>query len=237
MDLITDATSTLERLTQLRAAVDGKDEAKALDHLRLALAALASPIKALAIDVAVIRGEGVTISAVPDLTNARESVEKLLERFREAPKATTLRQGARWTNLTKNLETFAQKAQASLSTEWEHYFENHFFSGLPPAKREATLAAKTPQNAQALTRYRDLYQLFNKYRQQIPNNAEEFKKLRQLSQQLAEITFQEDVSEAVRKFLDTVSGGAELHLLTPEVLTWLDDNGLLANYVVRARYN
>jgi len=237
MTLIIDATSTLERLIQQKAAVEGAEESKALDILQVELSELAWPIKALATNNAVLRSEGISLSAVPDLGNVIESVEKSLERFKQMPKATTLRQGKVWTSLTNRLQTLAQKAKTAQINDWQLYFDNHFFGGLPPAKREATLAAKTPQNEKALKLYRELYQSFIKYRQQAPTNTEEFKQLRLLSQQLAEIAFQEDVPEAVRKFLDAVSGGAGLNLLTTEVLTWLHDNGLLANYVVRARIN
>jgi hypothetical protein len=236
MALIIDATSTLERLTKLRTAAEGAEETKALDRLRVELAALANPINALAAKVAVFRSEGVSLSAIPDLANVKEGVQKTLARFQQTPKATTLRRGTVWTTLTNRIQTLTNNAQTALSDDWRQYCDNNLFSGLPPAKREATLA-KTPQNEQSLARYRILYQTFIKYRQQSPSSAEEFHNLRQLSQQLAEITFQEDVPVDVRKFLEALSSGAGLHLLTAEVLTWLRDNKLLANYVVRARVN
>jgi len=236
VSLSTDAKSILERLTQLRTAAEGAAEARALDTLRVDLATLTAPVNALAAKAAVLRGEGVSLSAIPDLANVRESVQKAFERFKQTPRATTLRRGTVWTTLTNNLQTLAKKAQTAQNVDWQHYFDNQLFSGLAPAKREATLAM-TSQNEQAIALYRMHYQSFIKYRLQSPTNAEEFKKLRQLSQQLAEITFQEDVPEDVRKFLQALSSGAGLHLLTPEVLTWLRENQLLANYVVRARIN
>lgn len=236
MTLITDATSTLERLTKLRTAAEDAEETRALDGLRVDLAALANPINSLAAKVAVLRAEGVSLSSIQDLANVRESVQRSFERFKQTPRATTLRRGTVWTTLTNKLEMLTKKAQTAQSTDWQSYFDNNLFGGLPPTKREATLA-KTPQNEQAVKRYRQLYQVFINYRLRPPTDAEGFKELRQLSQQLAEITFQEDVPEDVRKFLEALGSGAGLNLLTPEVLTWLADNGLLANYVVRARIN
>lgn len=236
MSLLFNATSTLERLTRLRTAAEGAEEAKALDSLRGELAELASPINALAAMAVTLRGEGVSLSAIPDLANVREILQKALERLLEIPKATTLRQGNRWTNLTKKLQTLAEKAQASQLADWQQYFDHHFFSGLSPAQQEMKMD-KTPQNAQALLRYRTLFQSFIKYRLQPPTNFEDFKKLHSLSQQLTEIAFTDNAPKDVRKFLDAVSGGAGLHLLTPEVFAWLRDNQMLANYVVRARIN
>lgn len=234
MALFTDATSTLERLTQLRTAADGAEEARALDSLRVELAALASPINALAAKMAVLRSEEVNLSAIPDLANVKGNVQTTLALFQQTPKATTLRRGKLWTTLTNRLQTLTNNAQTALNDDWRRYCDNNLFGGLPPAKQEATLA-KTPRNEQSLARYRILYQSFIKHRQQLPTSADEFNNLRQLSQQLAEITFEKDVPEDVRKFLDALGSGAGLHLLTPAVLTWLRDNGLLASYVVRAR--
>lgn len=236
MALITDATSTLERLTKLRTAAEGAEETKALDSLRVELAALANPINVLAAKVDVFRSEGVSLSPIQDLTNVRESVQKSFERFQQAPKATTLRRGTVWATLKNKLQTLNKNAQTALVEDWKQYFDSHFFSGLPPSRRGATLA-KTPKNEEALKSYQELYQSFIKYRLQQPTSAEEFLKLRLLSQQLAKIEFQENVPEAVRMFLEASSAGAGLHLLTAEVLTWLHDNNLLANFVVRARIN
>ncbi|MDD5034965.1 MAG: hypothetical protein PHE55_09425 [Methylococcaceae bacterium] len=236
MSLITDATSTLERLTKLRTASEDAQEARELETLSKELAELASPVCGLAANFAVFRSEGVALSAIPDFANVIDSIQKTLERFQQAPKATTLRQGRVWTTLVNKLQTLAQKAQSTQVKDWQYYFDHQLFGGLPPAKRESTLA-KTPQNKQALEHYRELYQKFIKYRQQPPTSSEEFNKLCQLSKQLANITFQEDVPEDVRKFLDALGIGADLHLLTPDVLNWLRDNGLLGNYVVRARIN
>lgn len=234
MALLADATATCVRLQKLRSITEGADEAKALESLRVELAEFGTSVNRLAISGALFREHGVRLSVVSDLASTQESVQKALERFLKAPKATTLRQGTRWTSLTAKLETFVDKTKTAQSGDWQRHFDQHFFGGLPPAKREATLA-KTPENEIALKFYRDLYQSFIQFRLKSPTSAEDFQKLHLLSQQLTAIKFQEDVPEAVRKFLEALSTGAGLHLLTPDVLTWLQENGLLANYVVRAR--
>lgn len=234
MALLADATKTCERLQKLRTIADGADEAKAIESLRVELAEFATSVNGLACSGALFREQGVNLSAVPNLASTQESVQKALEHFLKAPKATTLRQGTRWTNLTTKLDTLVDKTKVAQSADWQCHFDQHFFGGLPPAKREATLA-KTPENERALKRYRELYQSFIQYRTKPPTNADNFQKLHLLSQQLTAIKFQEDVPEDVRKFLEALSTGAGLHLLTADVLTWLQENGLLANYVVRAR--
>lgn len=234
MALLAEATKTCERLKSLRTLADGADEAKAIESLRVELAEFATSVNGLACSGALFREHGVNLSAVPNLASTQESVQKALEHFLKVPKATTLRQGTRWTSLTTKLDTLVDKTKVAQSADWQRHFDELFFSGLPPAKREATLA-KTPENERAIKRYREFYQSFILYRTKPPTNSEDFQKLHLLSQQLTAIKFQEDVPEGVRKFLDALSTGAGLNLLTTEVLAWLQENGLLANYVVRAR--
>ncbi len=236
MTLLADATATSESLKKLRLIAEGADEAKAIESLRSDLADFANSVNGLACSGALFREHGVSLSAVPDLGSTLEGVQKARERFLKAPKATTLRQGTRWTSLTTKLESLVEKTKVAQSADWQRHFDQHFFGGLPPAKREGTLA-KTPENERALKRYRELYQSFIQYRTKPPTSAGDFQKLDLLSQQLTAIKFQEDVPEAVRKFLEALSTGAGLHLLTADVLEWLQENGLLANYVVRARNN
>ena len=225
MSLINDATITLERLTNLKVASDGAEEARSLERLRNELAELASPFNTLVEKASVLRVERVTLSPIPELASIRERIQKTFECFQEIPKATTLRQGTRWTTLTNKLETVAKLAQQTLTNDWCQYFDQNFFGGLSPDQREENLP-KTKQNETALKSYRQIY------------HTEEFNKLRLLSQQLADIAFEEDVPDGVRKFFDALSeGGAELHFLTHEVWAWLSEKGALGNYVVRARNN
>jgi hypothetical protein len=234
MALLADATATCERLKKLRAISEGAEEAKAIESLRVDLAQFATSVNGLACSRELFCEHEVRLSPVFDLASTRESVQKARDRFREAPKATTLRQGTRWKSLTEKLQSVASKTKHALADDWERHFDQHFFGGLPPAKRQATLA-KTPENERALKLYTELYKSFSQYRLKPPASAENFQELQQLSQQLTAIKFQEDVPEAVRTFLEALSTGAGLDLLSADVLAWLRDNGLLANYVVRAR--
>jgi len=78
MALIADATSTLERLIQLRAAADGAEEAKALDTLRSELTQLANPFKNLAATNSVLHAEAVSLSAIPDLASYDRKCPKVV---------------------------------------------------------------------------------------------------------------------------------------------------------------
>lgn len=234
MGILEEAKSTLTLLTKVKAVSEGASEADAIDQLRIELVKLSAPIRQLSSRALVFRQEGVGLSQVPELKIVTDTVIKSRDRFVENPKATTLRNSTRWTTLTKKLETIATAGAATQANDWKTFFEENFFVGLPPAQRGAKLA-KTPENTKAINQYQTTYQSFIKYRSQPPNDLDGFNTLRSLSNQLAEIVFQEEVPDDVRKFMDATSFGAGLDLLTPSVLEWLRENNLLTNYTVRAK--
>lgn len=236
MSITDKAKATLVRLNKIREARDGVDEAKALEGLRGQLLELAAPINQLASNTKLLASQGVGLSSVTEIGSAIETVKNVSTRFVETPKSTTLRQGTRWTNLSGRLEALATKMREVQANDWKIFFGNNFFGGLPPAQREAKLAP-TPENKEALERYKMLHQSFVKYRSNIPKDAEEFKSLRTMSEMLAQIKFQEDVPDDVRMFFEATITGASLDLLTYEVIEWLRSNNLLSSYVVRAKLN
>ena len=228
--------AALIRLSKIRDARDGVDEAKALEGLRGQLLQLAAPIHLLASNTRLLSSQAVPLAPVTEIGGVIETVKRLSMRFAEAPKSTTLKQGTQWSNLSKKLESVATKAGEIQANDWKTFFASNYFGGLPPAQREARLAP-TPGNKDALDRYKMLYQSFIKYRSNIPKEAGEFKSLRVISEQLAQIKFQEDVPDGVRKFFEATNTGASLQLLTIDVIEWLRNYNLLNSYVVRAKQN
>jgi hypothetical protein len=237
MMAITDKAQTaLVRLNKIREARDGVNEAKTLEELRGKLLQLAVPINLLASNAKLIASQGVKLSPVTEIKSVIETVRNVSARFVEESKSATLRQGTRWTGLSNKLETLTAKVREVQANDWKNFFGSNFFGGLPPAQRAAKLAP-TPENKKALERYKEQYQSFIKYQLKIPKDAEEFKSLREMSEQLAQIKFQEDVPDDVRKFFEATNTGASLELLTIEVIEWLRCNNLLSSYVVRAKLN
>lgn len=229
------AQAALVRLNKVREALEGVDEAKTIDELRIQLVQLASPIKKLASNAQLLSSQGLKLSPVLEVDSAVETVRKVSARFQEEPKSSTLRQGPRWSGLKNKLEALATKMGEVQISDWKTFFSSNFFGGLPPAQRGAQLAP-TPENKKALALYKELYQDFIKYRSSIPKDTQEFERLRDMSEQLAQIEFQEDVPDDVSKFFQAMGmGGAGLELLTAEVIDWLRSNNSLMNYVVRAK--
>lgn len=230
------AQATLFRLNKIIEARDGVDEAKALEGLRGQLLQLADPINLCASNAKLLANQGAALSSVIEIGSVIETVRKVLMRFVEIPKSTTLRQGTRWTGLSSKLEALATKVSEVQANDWKTFFDGNFFGGLPPAQREAKLILAIPGNKEAIERYKMLYQSFIKYRTNIPKDAEELKVIRATSEQLSEIKFEnKNIPDDVRKFFEATNTGASLDLLTNEVIEWLRSNNLLSRYVVRAK--
>jgi len=236
MTLTDKAQSVLSRLHEIEATRDGVAEAKALDEFHNQLFELAAPINQQAQHYTLLLEEGVNFSPIGEIGTVIEAVQKVSMRFNETLKATTLKQGKSWAILSEKLSSLAQKVKLSQAQDWKNFFDNNFFGGLPPTQRKAKLAS-TPENVEAIKRYSELYHVFISYKSKAPIVADEFIRLRSLSEQLTQIKFQEDVPDDVRKFFEATSTGANLELITLEVLGWLRQNDLLCNYVVRAKTN
>jgi hypothetical protein len=236
MPLLKMAQESLARLTKIEAAREGVAEAQSLEGLLSELKLKAFPLKELAANAIVLRKEGVGLSSTAEIAAAIDTIKNVSTRFSEVPKSTTLKQGARWTGLTKKLVGLATQVADTQTKDWQSFFENNFFGGVRPELRRATLAP-TPENEKMLKRYTELFQGFIKYRTQIPKDGNEYRILKGLSDQLAELKFQENVPDDVRTFFEATGTGASLELLTNEVIDWLRSNNLLGRYIVRARIN
>ena len=235
MPLLENAQESLARLTKIEAAREGLAEAQALEGLSSELNRMAIPLKELAVNATVLRKEGVGLSSAAEIAGTIVVIKNVATRFSEVTKSSTLK-GTRWSGLTNKLVGLAIQVKDAQTKDWRNYFENNFFGGVRPELRRATLAP-TPENEKMLKLYTELFQGFIKYRTQIPKDSNDFKFLRELSDQLAEIKFQEKVPDDVRKFFEATGTGAGLDLLTNEVIDWLRDNNLLGSYIVRARIN
>ena len=230
------AEMSLARLQKIFEARQGVDEARALEGIRLELVKMATPVNIGASNARLLIDHGVALSYDLDLGSVIATVNRVLMRFEEAPKSSTLKQGGRWTNLTSKLEALSSELIEGHNNDWKLHFSGHYFGGLSPVQREANLILAIPGNKEAIERYKLLYQQFIKFRTSIPKDDDEFVRLSEISTQLANIHFEDkDIPEDVRRFFEATNTGANLDLLTVEVISWLRSNNLLGRYVVRAK--
>lgn len=234
-----EARKARERLVRADAAMSSVEEADALSRKKSELRALAEKVKALAERRCMLRQGGVPLSQPPDVEKSRQSCRMLLNRFTESPKAATLVDKQRWIKLTESLTEFNAVEDTLQRQDWKGYYGTTLFGGVPPEQREQTILMTLPENRDALALYKGLYKRLSLYRTVVPTTAAELEEAQESSRQLSGIRFVEnsDVPSAVREFFNATSsgGGANLELLTTEVVNWLRSNGMLNHFAVRAR--
>jgi hypothetical protein len=234
MPLLKDVESVRSRLEQIKQKESGAEEIEELGRLSQQLEEFSQQLERLASDTRLLRDEGVSLDPVLSLPDEVTCVEDVKEKFLNKRSSQTLKQGRRWSGLINRLTSVVSKINGSRKNDWNKYFENNCFGGPNPDQRGQTLGA-TPQNQRALTMYGVYFRKLSKYKDSHPNSSEEFMEMRDSSNKLSEIEFQEDIPDSVRKFLEATKRGASLEFLTPEVIEWLRSNDSLDSYIVRAR--
>ncbi|MBB5458758.1 protein DpdI [Paraburkholderia sp. Cpub6] len=237
--LLNDAQNVRSRLAQAEAASVNIEEADALASKKKELDEYSARIVMLTRRYTLLRNEGIQLTALEKLDEARLLISQIRDRFAESPKSSTLVDKKRWSKLISTLTEFAVSAETQQKLDWKTYFSSKLFGGVPPEQRKQTIMQTLPENRNALDRYTSLYQRFNQHRITVPSSIEALREVQDCSKRLAEIRFVEndDVPQSVRAFFNATStvGGASLDLLTSEVVDWLRTNKMLVNYVVRAR--
>lgn len=238
--LVTDAQQVNDRLAYLDAAGSGFDEAKRLEERRKELEQRGLRLQELVSRSDMLRAAGILTSVPPEVAAAREAVSRAATLFRNSRQANVLTQGSRWVSLVGKLDSLASAFDALQRQDWKAHVSTKLFGGLSPEDRRKTLNHNHPGNKNAIERYSKLYAEFNRFRNTIPPNSMVLHDVLAASIELSEIKFEEskDMSAAVQRFLDaTGSGaGANLELLTTEVIEWLRTSGLQNSYVVRAKF-
>jgi hypothetical protein len=235
--MLENAVTISEKLKSLTEAKTGADSATSLEFLRSEINKISTPLKNLASVAVLWRTEGVPLSELSNLSGVKNIVDAMSTRLTEDPQLTTLTNGSRWKELTKNLDSLISNTRSTQNNDWSSYFTNTFFGGLDPDTRSQELA-KTPENQRLLMEYRNFYSNFIKYKNNYPTTQQMFVELREISSRLTQIKFEEDLPEGVRQFFDAANrGGAGLELLTNEVVEWLRNKDSLNKYIVRAKTN
>lgn len=237
--MLDEARAAHERLTRADAASSNVAEAEALAKKKNELRELAARVGSLANRRGMLRQGDVPLSPALDIDKAKQLCGMILTRFAESPKASTLADKQRWTKLLEALAEFNASEETLQKQDWKGYYSSRLFGGVSPEQRQQTILMTLPKNLEALGLYRSLYKRFAQYRNSVPGTAEELDEVQACSRELSEIRFVEndDVPVAVREFFNATSSGsgANLDLLTPEVIEWLRTNNMLNNYAVRAR--
>lgn len=239
--ILDEAKVARARLASAEAASSSVAEAEALAKKKNELRALAAKVESLANRRGMLRQGDVPLSAAHDVEKAKQLCRMVLARFTESPKSATLVDKQRWTKLADALAEINVSEETLQSQDWKSYHRSKLFGGASPDQRRQMIIQTLPTNIEALADYTRLYQQFIRYRNVVPNNREELYEVQECSRRLSETDQQfvnnNDVPPVVQLFFSAIatSSGANLDMLTSEVIGWLRTNNMLNNYAVRAR--
>ncbi len=238
--ILDEAKKVRDRLLRAEEATSNVEEAAELSKKKGELRDLVDKVANLADRRCWLKLGGVSLSDTPDdLEKVKQSCRMLSSRFMESPNSSTLVDRQRWKNFTDAVSRFQTVEETQQKQDWKIYFDTKLFGGVTPQQREQTILMSLPENQKALAQYTNLYRRLTAFRNKPPSTVEELKDLQKCSEELSQIQFIEnnDVPSAVREFFRATSSGtgANLDLLTSEVIAWLRSNGMLNNFAVKAR--
>jgi hypothetical protein len=140
-----------------------------------------------------------------------------------------------WVRLLQTTNNSAQLLLASIKQKWAD--EVSQFSKLTPPLQLKATTSLLPQNEVPLSDYEANYKIADRFsKMEIPSTSQDLSNfllaLNNCVEAAKKLCF--DAPETVIEFFRAVnSGGANLSLVTPEVLAWLSENRQIQNYLVR----
>lgn len=231
MSLIEKAKSTLPKMNSVEDVERRHRDAEAINDLTKILRSLTPNVKKLVDQARVLESEGVAITPKFDAVKLRDDLVKIKNRFEEDPNAAVLKQKGIWGKFEERLREFQGVSSKNLVEVWRRHCQSNYFSGPEPLQRFARLSA-TPKNQKAKVEYESKFEELQNYLRKMPSDKLGFARLKELSDQLKKIEFDEDLSKEVQHFIAAANLGAGLDLLTPTVIEWLKENELGNHYVV-----
>jgi hypothetical protein len=180
--------------------------------------------------------QGIECDVPSSVENALSTLSKLKERYDREMRAGQLTQGKDWPRFKEQVEKVCAEAAKVNKIEWAKFVE-FAYSGQKPNEVEASLAL-TPENKRNLPLYRKAFSELTQYARSLPRERADFDGVRNTARQLTE-TYQQfdfDVPESVKRFLKAIGeDGADLALLTDEVISWLEENNSTKRYRIVGR--
>lgn len=182
--------------------------------------------------VQLLRANGVPVDIrIIDLSGVVKPLEKIIGRFSQERKASSLTKGKDWVNFSDNAKIVNEDIEETTNATWSKYAQGKF-SGEKPNDLNI---AKTDQNMKIFEEYSDEYEEFSYCIDSFPEDVEQIQKTIKHAEKLNSLrqSFDFDVPKSVGEFLSAVaSGGATLDLLTSEVITWLESNQSMTQFKI-----
>lgn len=230
------AAHLVRRLGEVHEMKDNVVEAGALSQLQSELAPLAQKFALSNGRVSVLLDAGIRLSLPASLVRFQQKAAKLRSDFTNEPRSPTLKRGQMWVSMMSDGETAVQELTTATKSAWQAHRTN-LYAGKAPGVLNSELA-KTTENQITLREYGEVFDQFRSLFDTVPTTSEVIDRAKTLANRLEIIAtkFDFQVAAPIKAFLDAVQTvqGAQLILLTDEVVQWLRESKTLNGYCIKA---
>lgn len=166
----------------------------------------------------------------------RHNAALVLERLKTLNDISNLTSDDKWSRLLSSVDGLTEALKVGGEAAWKAYVDEQGSIEAPAWLRDQ--APPTPMNDEAIVAYQKSYSAYAALaKQTLPRSADDLILLSQTiaacKAEAAKISF--DVPTDVQHFFNAVqAGNATLGSMTPGVLAWLTDKGLLDRYRIRS---
>lgn len=233
----------IERIRDLAERCDGladldekQSESKSLHSLQTDATLLARDLGEQVNISRLLGDQGIECDIPQVAKHALNTLSKLKSRYDKHMRADQLTQGRDWTRFKEQIVSVCNEAEKVNKEKWREFVELAY-SGQNPKEVETSLGL-TDGNKRNLPLYQNAFMELTRYSRSVPKERADFDRVRDAARQLTEIYQQFDfrVSDSVKRFLKAVGeGGADLSLLTEEVVAWLEENKSTNKYRIVAK--
>ena len=235
MTLIERIRDLTERSGKLIDLDERLSETKRLHSLQRDASTLAKALEEQVNLSRLLSDQGVECEVPPVVNTALSTLSKLKSRYDAEMRAEVLTRGKEWARFKDQVEKVCAEVARINRAEWATFVELAY-TGQAPGDVKASYAP-TAENERNLALYSSAFSQLQQYARKLPNDRADFEGVRNTARQLTEIyqRFNFNVSESVKRFLRAVGeGGADLGLLTEEVIAWLEENKSTSKYRIVA---
>ena len=230
------AANLVRRLGEVHEMKDNVVEAGALSQLQSDLAPLAQKFALNNGRVSVLLDAGIQVSLPASLARFQQKAAKLRNDFINEPRSPTLKRGQMWVSMMSDGETAVQELTTATKLAWQAHRTN-LYAGKAPGVLNSELA-KTTENQVTLREYGEVFDQFRSLFDTVPTTPDVIARAKTLANRLEIVAakFDFQVTAPIKAFLDAVQTvqGAQLILLTDEVIQWLRESNTLNGYRIKA---
>ncbi len=196
---------------------------------------VAKMLRSVAVPASIMRRIGIAVPAqTRAISQLRQFATQVQEELLKNPEVLIEPNRYDFTGFARNAVAVTDEIRPQLQNLWRQWVESH---GGAPDEELLTLLSRIGQFSGPIREIREISGQLAALALRLPASDADVNRVRSLAERLIELlnaVRTSDVSDEVWEFLRASGGrsGAGLDLLTPRVLTWLNENGVKQRFAI-----